>query len=49
MFAPRVNTNIGTRTFSVAAPTLWNMLPSSIRSVENNYCQNLPSFKNVLW
>ena len=32
-----MNINIGTRAFSVhvAAPTLWNMLPSSIRFVEN--------------
>ena len=32
---PKVNTNIETRTFSAATPTLWNMLPSSVRSVEN--------------
>ncbi len=35
LFVPRVNTNIGTRAFSVAAPTLWNMLPLIVRSVKN--------------
>ena len=26
---------MGTRAFAVGAPTLWNMLPSSVKSVEN--------------
>ena len=30
-----VNTNIGTIHFSVAAGSLWNMLPFSVKSVEN--------------
>ena len=34
-FVPKVNTNIVTRAFVVGAPTLWNMLPSSVKSVEN--------------
>ena len=28
-------TNVGTRAFSVAAPTLWNSLPVSVKSVGN--------------
>ena len=35
LFVPKVNTNMGTRAFAVGAPTLWNMLPSSVKSVEN--------------
>ena len=35
LFIPRVNTNIGTMAVFVAASTLWNMFPSSVRSVEN--------------
>ena len=34
-FITKVNTNIGTRLVAVGAPTLWNMLPSSVNSVEN--------------
>ena len=30
-----VKTNVGTRAFSVAAPTLWNSLPVSVKSVRN--------------
>jgi len=33
---PRVNTNIGTTPFSVAAPTLRYMLPFIVGSVEKN-------------
>ena len=32
LFIPSVKTNIGTKTFSVAAPTLWNSLPVSVKS-----------------
>ena len=32
---PRVKTNSGTRAFSVAAPTLWNSLPVSVKSAGN--------------
>ena len=35
LLVPKVNTNMGTRAFAVGAPTLWNMLPSSVKSVEN--------------
>ena len=35
LFVPKVNTNMGTRAFAVGAPTLWNMLHSSVKSVEN--------------
>jgi len=31
LFIPRVKTNAGTRAFSVAAPTLWNSLPASVK------------------
>ena len=31
----KINTNIGIWACSVVSPTLWNMLPSSVRSVEN--------------
>ena len=34
LFVPSVKTN-GTRAFSVAAPTLWNSIPVSIKSVGN--------------
>jgi len=30
-----VSTNVWTRAFAVGAPTLWNMLPSSVKSVVN--------------
>ena len=32
---PRVKTNAGTRSFSVAAPTLWNSIPDSVKSAGN--------------
>ncbi|KAK2184291.1 hypothetical protein NP493_272g01037 [Ridgeia piscesae] len=31
-YIPRVKTKAGTRAFSVAAPTLWNSLPVSVKS-----------------
>ena len=34
-FVPEVNTNIGSRAFSVATLALWKTLPSSVRSVED--------------
>ena len=34
-FFPSVKTNVGTRVFSVAAPTLWNSLPVSVKYVGN--------------
>ena len=33
LFVPSVKTNVGTRAFSVAAPTLWNSLPVCVKSV----------------
>ena len=30
-----IKTNVGTRAFSVAAPSLWNSLPVSVKSVGN--------------
>ena len=35
LFVPSVKTNVGTSDFSVAAPTLWNSLPVSVKSVGN--------------
>ena len=35
LFVPKDNISIGTGAFSVAASTLWNMLSSSVKSVEN--------------
>ena len=32
---PKTYTNNATRAFPLAAPTLWNMLPSSVKSVGN--------------
>ena len=40
---PRVKTNAGTRSFSVAAPTLWNSLPDSVKSA-----RHLASFRRNL-
>ena len=40
VFVPSVKTNVGTRAFSVAAQTLWNSLPVSVKSVGN--IKNLP-------
>ena len=33
LFVPSVKTNVGPTAFSVAAPTLWNSLPVSFKSV----------------
>ena len=35
LYIPRVKTNAGTRAFSVAAPTVWNSLPASVKSEAN--------------
>ena len=35
LYIPRVKTKSGTRAFSVAAPTLWNSLPVSVKSEGN--------------
>ncbi len=35
LLVPKLYTSIGTRAFAVGAPTLWNMLPSSVKSVAN--------------
>ena len=35
LFVPSVKTNVGTRAFSIAAPTLWNSLPVNVKSVGN--------------
>ena len=44
--APRVKTNAGTRAFSVAAPTLWNSLPDSVKSARNiaSFRRNLKTY-----
>ena len=35
LFVPKVYASIGTREFVVGAPTLWDMLPSSVKTFEN--------------
>ena len=42
-FVPSVKANVGTRAFSVAAPTLWNSLRVSVKSVGNitTFCRKL--------
>ena len=32
-FVPNVKTNVGTGAFAVAAPTVWDSLPVSVKSV----------------
>ena len=43
---PRVKTNACTRAFSVAAPTLWNSLPDSVKSARNiaSFRRNLKTY-----
>ena len=41
-FVPRVKTNVRTKAFSAAAPTLWNSLPVSVKSVGN--IRNMATF-----
>ena len=40
---PRTRTELGKRAFSVAAPTVWNALPSNLRC-----CDNLDTFRKHL-
>ena len=35
LYISRVKTKAGTRGFSVAAPTFWNLLPASVKSEGN--------------
>ncbi|KAK2174552.1 hypothetical protein NP493_791g01017 [Ridgeia piscesae] len=35
LYIPGVKTKAGTRAFSVAAPTVWNLLPGSVKSEGN--------------
>ena len=35
LFVPKGNTSIGTRALAVGAPTLWNVLPCCVKSIEN--------------
>jgi len=44
LFVPRTSTNIGSRSFSVAGPTLWNSLPLSLR----DRSLSIDSFKSTL-
>jgi hypothetical protein len=43
LVVPRINTEMGRRSFKFAAPTVWNSLPDSIRS-----CSSLLSFRSAL-
>ena len=40
---PRTKLNLGTRAFSVAAPIIWNELPTTLKS-----CESLASFRKNL-
>ena len=40
---PRTNLNLGKRAFSVAAPIIWNELPTTLKS-----CESLASFRKHL-
>ena len=40
---PRTNLNLGKRAFSVAAPIIWNELPTTLKS-----CESLASFRKNL-
>jgi len=40
---------IGDKTFAVAAPRLWNSLPSDIRQPDLSYGQSRRSFKTFLY
>ena len=46
VYFTRVKTNAGTRAFSVAAPTLWNSLPDSVKSARNiaSFRRNLKTY-----
>ena len=35
LYIPRLKTNAGSRAFSVATPTVWNSLPTSVKSEGN--------------
>ena len=46
LYIPRVKTKAGTRAFSVAAPTVWNSLPASVKSQGNivSFRQHLKTY-----
>ncbi|KAK2170887.1 hypothetical protein NP493_1127g02051 [Ridgeia piscesae] len=46
-YIPRVKTTAGTRPFSVAAPTVWNSLPASVK-LERNIVSFLRRLKTYL-
>ena len=48
LYIPRVKTKAGTRAFSVAAPTVWNSLPASVKS-EGNIVSFLQRLKTYLF
>ncbi|KAK2187268.1 hypothetical protein NP493_174g02006 [Ridgeia piscesae] len=45
LYIPGVKTKAGTQAFSIAAPTLWNLLPASFKSEGNSFI--LPAFKKL--
>ncbi|KAK2170030.1 hypothetical protein NP493_1167g00036 [Ridgeia piscesae] len=47
LYIPRVKTKAGTKAFSVAAPTVWNSLPASVKSEDNNYSFIQPTSKHL--
>ena len=48
-FCPKGSINIGTRDFAVGAPTLWNMLPLSVKSVDNIAKFHRQFIDNLAW
>ena len=49
LFVSRANTSIGQRSFSIAAPTVWNALPPDIRSPHNSRQQFRSKLKTHLF
>ena len=46
LFIPRTKLNLGKRAFSVAAPIIWNELPTTLKSFESlaTFCENLKTY-----
>ena len=49
LFVSRANTSIGQRSFSIAAPMVWNALPPDIRSPHNSRQQFRSKLKTHLF
>ena len=46
LYIPRVKPKAGTRAFSVDAPTLWNLLPTSVKLEGNivSFCRRVKTY-----